>query len=73
VKSSPSAKVKVDFLAGRENLFNKLFSVFLAEPVADITAVLITTICFTTFYKKTLTSTNNIDNKLATQENTSIN
>ncbi len=52
---------------------NKLFSVFLAEPVADITAVLITTICFTTFYKKTLTSTNNIDNKLATQENTSIN
>ena len=52
---------------------NKLFSVFLAEPVADITAVLITTICFTIFYKKTLTSTNNIDNKLATQENTSIN
>ena len=52
---------------------NKLFSVFLAEPVADITAVLITTICFTTFYKKTLISTKNIDNKFATQENTSTN
>ena len=31
-----------------------LFAVLLAEPVADITAALTTVICFTIFYKKTL-------------------
>ncbi|MBQ6631073.1 MAG: MATE family efflux transporter [Romboutsia sp.] len=54
-------------------LEDKLFAVFLAEPVADITAVLITSICFTMFYKKTLTNVKNIDNKFVGKEETSIN
>ena len=54
-------------------LEEKLFAVFLAEPVADITAVLITSICFTIFYKKTLTNVKNIDNKFIGKEETSIN
>ena len=54
-------------------LEEKLFAVFLAEPVADITAVLITSICFTIFYKKTLTNVKNVDNKFAGKEETSIN
>lgn len=33
---------------------DKLFAVFLAEPIADIAAALTTIICFTIFYKKTL-------------------
>jgi len=33
---------------------DKLFAVFLAEPIADITAALTTILCFTIFYKKTL-------------------
>ena len=33
---------------------NKLFAVLLAEPIADLTAAIVTTIVFTIFYKKTL-------------------
>ena len=33
---------------------NKLFAVFLAEPIADIVAALTTMACFMAFYKKTL-------------------
>lgn len=36
---------------------NKLFAVLLAEPVADITASMITIMTFTKFYKKTLDDT----------------
>ena len=54
-------------------LEDKLFAVFLAEPVADITAVLITSICFTMFYKKTLTNIKNVDNNFVEKEETSIN
>lgn len=43
---------------------NGLFAVLLAEPVADIIAVLTTVICFVVFYKKTL-STIEKENKLA--------
>jgi len=35
---------------------NKLFAVFLAEPIADITAAVITLACFMVFYKKTLSN-----------------
>jgi len=39
------------------NFFNdKLFSVLLAEPIADITAVIITTITFYIFYKRSLSN-----------------
>ena len=44
-----------------------LFAVLLSEPLADIIAALTTVICFTIFYKKTLSSVinkaNNIDTK----------
>lgn len=33
---------------------NKLFAVLLAEPIADLTAAIVTTIVFIAFYKKTL-------------------
>ncbi len=33
---------------------NKLFAVLLAEPIADLTAAIVTTISFAVFYKKTL-------------------
>lgn len=36
---------------------DKLFAVLLAEPIADITATMITVITFTMFYKKTLNNT----------------
>ncbi len=35
---------------------NKLFAVFLAEPIADITAAVVTLACFMVFYKKTLSN-----------------
>lgn len=35
---------------------NKLFAVFLAEPIADITAAVVTFTCFMVFYKKTLSN-----------------
>ncbi|MBU5307229.1 MATE family efflux transporter [Clostridioides mangenotii] len=35
---------------------NKLFAVFLAEPIADITAAVVTFTCFMIFYKKTLSN-----------------
>lgn len=35
---------------------NKLFGVLLAEPIADLTAAIVTTISFSVFYKKTLAS-----------------
>ena len=54
-------------------LEDKLFAVLLAEPVADITAVLITTICFTVFYKKTLNVMDKNENKLVENETPSIN
>ena len=52
---------------------DKLFSVFLAEPVADITAVLITSICFTLFYKKNLCMSDRSQSKFVENENPSIN
>ena len=52
---------------------DKLFSVFLAEPVADITAVLITSICFTLFYKKNLCTSDRSQSKFVENENPSIN
>lgn len=52
---------------------DKLFAVLLAEPVADITAVLITAICFTVFYKKTLSVMDKNENKLVENETPSIN
>lgn len=51
----------------------KLFAVLLAEPVADITAVLITAMCFTAFYKKTLNVINKNENKLVENQSSSIN
>lgn len=52
---------------------DKLFSVFLAEPVADITAVLITSICFTLFYKKNLYTSDTNQAKFVENEKPSIN
>lgn len=51
----------------------KLFAVLLAEPVADVTAVLITSICFTVFYKKTLNVMDKNENKFVENEKPSIN
>ena len=51
----------------------KLFAVLLAEPVADVTAVLITSICFTVFYKKTLNVMDKNENKFFENEKPSIN
>ena len=51
----------------------KLFAVLLAEPVADDTAVLITSICFTVFYKKTLNVMDKNENKFVENEKPSIN
>ena len=52
---------------------DKLFAVLLAEPVSDVTAVLITTICFTIFYKKTLNVMDKNENKFIESEKPSIN
>ncbi|MBQ3422132.1 MAG: MATE family efflux transporter, partial [Romboutsia sp.] len=52
---------------------DKLFSVFLAEPVADITAVLITSICFTLFYKKNLCMSDRSQSKFVENEKPIIN
>ncbi len=51
----------------------KLLAVLLAEPVADIIAVLITAICFIVFYKKTLNVMYKNENKLVENETPSIN
>lgn len=50
---------------------DKLFAVLLAQPIADITAVLTTAICFTVFYKKNLS---NIESKsISTNDKESLN
>lgn len=54
-------------------LEDKLFAVLLAEPVADITAVLITSICFGTFYKKTLGAMEKKENQISKEEHPSVN
>ena len=51
----------------------QLFAVLLTEPVADVTAVLITSICFTVFYKKTLNVMDKNENKFVENEKPSIN
>lgn len=50
---------------------NKLFAVLLAQPIADITAVITTAICFMVFYKKNLS---NIESKsINTNDKESLN
>lgn len=47
---------------------DKLFAVLLSEPIADITAVLITIMCFIRFYNKTLNVMDKSENKFIENE-----
>ncbi|WP_343101799.1 MATE family efflux transporter [Romboutsia sp. MSSM.1001216sp_RTP31141st1_G3_RTP31141_220114] len=50
---------------------NKLFAVLLAQPIADITAVITTAICFMVFYKKNLSNIES--NSINTNDKESLN